>query len=950
MAAAQAEEQKILKTAFASGDPSKLGALTIKQIQTLAKSQGVAIARTKADFLKLLADKGVDATGVSGKALEALLKQYGIGALRSKEELVALLVQKQAAFVQAQLQAQLLKQAAQSGGGLDAMTVKELQDLAVKKGISLNMTKADVIALLDGLEPGVDHSGLAGQALIAAKKQFHIGPLKNKGQLITALQHIAGKEMAQQAVQDVQQAAVTAATTALKDAAGKVMLPATPGDFQPFLAQLSAAEQLLVGSPLVPQDTIQQIASELAMKKLAFQQQVTALGASDVKKLAQAAKIPKYQWATKDELVTLMTETSPAKLDPVKQSIADKWAKWDTQQKAKKAGAATAQATAQAQQQAAQAAQQAKAVLDSKLAALASHNIAGDVDAYVSAVAELKSALHIHADQLSSEDLGQYVNAVNSAHAWSTGYLNGLKVSDLKAMAKAKKLPNWAFANKDQLVTLLSASSDAAKQDVLQTLATKVAGYGKAAPKLKSGPAMAAALAQPDTPVTYLTTSAYAPVDTAWARVAARPDHHFTYVRDARDLGGVHPKSIYRDPEGSEWLFKPLGTVSDAYIADADEMTYRLARLVDPQAIEVRKVTLNGQVGTIQRMKTSVKAPKDYDGVDVTTIAPGELAQLQQHHVLDWLLSNHDSHSANFLRLQDGSVVAIDRAQAFKYFGRDKLDIGYNPNNLPAHPTTLYNAIFGQVKKKKMTVDPLHTLAAIEQIEAIDDAEYLALLRPYAVGRPNDTEAFLQAALARKHALRADFERLYQDVLGDKTFRFSTLAKANPGTGKVLPTPLEEVVQEVLESESWQGVAIPFDTDMVEDIQLHLATEAIAGRRGKVDYRTVCRLKLRPDKQQRVLDAIDAARRGVSAAPQVTATAASVTLKDRHAAPAVNTVLVKALTPGSCAAAKSPACWASRKRTGKETRDENLSRPRSWRRRERHDRSRRHRSHRADGE
>jgi SPP1 gp7 family putative phage head morphogenesis protein len=881
MAAAQIEEQKTLKAAFESGDPAKLSALTMKQVQTLAKGQGVAIARTKADFLKLLADKGVDATGVSGKALEALLKAHGIGALRSKVDLIALLVQKQAAFMQAKLQAQLLKDAAKSATGLETMTVKELQELATSKGISLNMTKADVITLLDQLEPGVDHSGLAGQALIAAKQQFHIGPLKNKGQLIAALQKIAGQEMAQQAVQDVQQAAVTAATTALKDAAGKVLLPATPAEFQPFIESLAAAEQLLVSSPLAPPETLQQIAHELAVKKLAFQQQVQGLPAKELQKIAQAAKLPKYQWASKEQLVTLMTETAPEKLDPVKASIAEKWAKWDAQQKAKKAGAVTTQAAQQAQQQAAEAAAQAKVVLKAKVDQLAHLGGVEDLDSYVASVNELKAVLQIHAAQLAPEDLGQFVAATNSAHQWGVAFLEGMKVADLKALAKAKKIPNWAFANKDQLVTLLSSSTEAAKQDVAQTLAVKVAGYGKAAPKLKSGPALAAQLAQPDTPTAYLSTTAYAEVDAKWTTVAARPGQHFTFVRDARDLGGVHPKSIYRDPDGQEWLFKPVGKAADAYIADADEMTYRVSRLVDPQAIEVRKVTLNGQAGTIQRMKTGVKAPKDYDGIAVTTIAPDEMAQIQQHHVLDWLLSNHDAHSANFLRLQDGTVVAIDRAQAFKYFGRDKLDIGYNPNNLPEHPTTLANAIFGQVKKKKLTVDPLHTLTAIERIEAIDDAEYLALLRPYAQGRPGDTEAFLQAALDRKHNLRADFERFYGNVLGEKDFRFAALTKGATGKGTVLPPSLEEAVTVVLERESWQGVAIPFDTDVVEDLQLHLATESVAGRRGKVSYRTVCRLKVRPDKQQRVLEAITRAQRGVGAVPQVGETLAEDTFYAR---------------------------------------------------------------------
>gem|GEM_PF-6231961 len=40
----------------------------------------------------------------------------------------------------------------------------------------------------------MDHSGLKGKALIAAKKKHHIGPLKNKQQLIKALQKAAGEE------------------------------------------------------------------------------------------------------------------------------------------------------------------------------------------------------------------------------------------------------------------------------------------------------------------------------------------------------------------------------------------------------------------------------------------------------------------------------------------------------------------------------------------------------------------------------------------------------------------------------------------------------------------------------------------------------------------------------------------------------------------------------------
>ena len=104
-----------------------------------------------------------------------------------------------------------------ASGGLQDLTVVELKEMAKTKGVSLNMTKQDVIELLDELEPGIDHSGLQGQALIAAKKKHHIGPLKNKQQLIEALQKTAGEEMAEKAKQEAVEAAKNEALKKAKD-------------------------------------------------------------------------------------------------------------------------------------------------------------------------------------------------------------------------------------------------------------------------------------------------------------------------------------------------------------------------------------------------------------------------------------------------------------------------------------------------------------------------------------------------------------------------------------------------------------------------------------------------------------------------------------------------------------------------------------------------------------
>ncbi|MFQ5574245.1 MAG: phage minor head protein [Terriglobia bacterium] len=202
-AKAKAAEDAKLKAAFESGQIADLNTLTVKQLQTLAKQNGISIARTKADFIKLLdqAEPGFDHTNLTGAALKAKLKEYKIGLLRTKEELVKLLAEKQTALKQAQELAEQLKKVP-APGGLQDLTVAELKEMAKAKGISLNMTKQDVIDLLDELEPGVDHSGLKGKALIAAKKKHHIGPLKNKQQLIKALQKAAGEELAEKANQE----------------------------------------------------------------------------------------------------------------------------------------------------------------------------------------------------------------------------------------------------------------------------------------------------------------------------------------------------------------------------------------------------------------------------------------------------------------------------------------------------------------------------------------------------------------------------------------------------------------------------------------------------------------------------------------------------------------------------------------------------------------------------
>ncbi|MBW2309411.1 MAG: phage head morphogenesis protein, partial [Deltaproteobacteria bacterium] len=168
---------------------------TVKQLQTLAKQNGVSIARTKADFIKLLdqAEPGFDHTNLTGAALKAKLKEHKIGLLRTKDELAKLVAKKQRALQKAQEISERLKK----GEGLQLLTTDELKEMARSKGVSIYMTKQDVIDLLDRLEPGLDHSELSGQSLIEARRRHHIGVLKSKQQLIKSIEKVVRKEVAE---------------------------------------------------------------------------------------------------------------------------------------------------------------------------------------------------------------------------------------------------------------------------------------------------------------------------------------------------------------------------------------------------------------------------------------------------------------------------------------------------------------------------------------------------------------------------------------------------------------------------------------------------------------------------------------------------------------------------------------------------------------------------------
>ncbi len=711
MADAQAKENAKLKEAFEKGNADDLTALTVKQLQTLSKENGISIARTKVDFIKLLdqAEPGIDHSTLSGVGLKAKLKEHKIGLLRTKEDLIGLLVQKQAELKQAKLIAQQMSKLPPVEG-LDEMTVLQLKKIVKNNGISLNMTKQETIELLDKLEPGINHTSLKGKELLAKKKQYGIGILKNKQQLVEALQKKAGADLAEsakkKAADEAKQLLVKKQKELVEKTAAGVQLPESPQDYTKFISQVSDAEKALASAKDLPQEVLAGHAKEIALKKQLFQEQMSKLKSSELKAIAKETQLKHWQWASKDDLVTLFTETDPGKVGQAQSNIESKWQKWAEKHGGKKAKSSPAK--------------------------------------------------------------------------------------------EKKELPKPSVAPKTKPPSFVQKGSEFESADQKWNEKSAAGKFNK------SGKA---------------------------------------------NVGGAHEKEFWTDENGDKWLFKPARNSKDNFIAHGEEAAYKIGRLIDPDAIEVRTIQLNGRTGSIQKWRTDLKSEIDFRNIlpeDLTTV---ELEQLQREHVIDWLVANHDGHSKQFIRGRNGHVYGIDKGQAFKHLGKDRLSLDYHPNSAFGEEEPFYNKVFRAAKEGKVNFDPQVTLKYIQEVEKIPDEAYLDIIRPYAEGRFGKDkiglDKFYEQALQRKHDLRKDFERYYGEVLGQKGFRFSSL-QSKPGIKKLLKQADEKIIDDAGKL-GWQGKTLPFDSGDVEDQNALIFTETFKGKQ-----RTVVKMKIRPDTDSKI--------------------------------------------------------------------------------------------------
>jgi GNAT superfamily N-acetyltransferase len=268
-------------------------------------------------------------------------------------------------------------------------------------------------------------------------------------------------------------------------------------------------------------------------------------------------------------------------------------------------------------------------------------------------------------------------------------------------------------------------------------------------------------------------------------------------------MNGLSKPQVYNDPQGARWLGKPAKYEFPSLL---DHATSQLQQRSGLPAAETHTTTLDNRPASVQRMFDADPAFPDHR-VDIGSMDPNDVLELQKHMAFDWAISNHDAHSGNFLRDRNtGGIVGIDKGQAFKYFGQDQLSHNFGQDlNPPLNPNVpVYSQMWrqhaqGQGQLHDPRTGPLGEY--IQGLQNIPDDEWREHLRPYAQSAAGsgklsmgDPEAFLDAAVARKNSLANDFGSLYDRVnsrrTGGRVVRPKARSARNDqvGVGGRLPT------------------------------------------------------------------------------------------------------------------------------------------------------------------
>lgn len=258
---------------------------------------------------------------------------------------------------------------------------------------------------------------------------------------------------------------------------------------------------------------------------------------------------------------------------------------------------------------------------------------------------------------------------------------------------------------------------------------------------------------------------------------------------DQPDYGGSHGMKVYQDHQGDWSLKQPKPSLS--FTVPLEAAAANLQRSMGLEAPESYVINHQGRPAVVSKWypnstQAFQKPPRLHE------LHPDDQMEIQKNHALDWLIGNHDSHVGNWMRTQDGKLVSIDKGQAGKYFGHDRLDPQFHPNYYAREP--IYNQLWrDHAAGRGQMHDPRtgELGAFVQQVQSIPDEKLKGMFRDYAHsaaqsglllnpdGDPsrnlgprtvpaNDPEAFLNALVERKNNLHKDLGDYYDRMSGSR--------------------------------------------------------------------------------------------------------------------------------------------------------------------------------------
>jgi len=279
---------------------------------------------------------------------------------------------------------------------------------------------------------------------------------------------------------------------------------------------------------------------------------------------------------------------------------------------------------------------------------------------------------------------------------------------------------------------------------------------------------------------------------------------------DQPDYTGSHGMAVHEDPQGQWSLKQPKPSLG--FTVPLEAAAANLQRKVGLEAPESYAITHQGAPAVVSKWypnstQAFQRPPRLAD------LSPDDQMTIQKNHALDWLIGNHDSHVGNWLRTQDGKLVSIDKGQAAKYFGHDRLDPHFHPNYYAREP--IYNQLY---RDHSQGLGQLHDPRTgelgnfVKQVQSIPDEELKGMFRPYAEaaaksglllnpdGDPsrdlgprtvaaNDPEAFLHALVQRKNNLHNDLGEYHDRMSGGREFVGNRRTAVGEAQGRKLYLP-----------------------------------------------------------------------------------------------------------------------------------------------------------------